>query len=371
MNGEIKPLTSFRGIAAFMVLIYHVRVLNDWNFIVDDYTAIISRGYLWVDFFFILSGFILAYVYGSTFDGAFGRADYLNFLRRRLLRIYPLHLATLLLFVPLVAMDLYEGRAEETPSTYALTFIHNLLLVQSWHVDDALSWNKPSWSISAEWAAYLLFPLFFFIVYRLRLLLASAFVGLGLACLYVMMLLTSDQKLDIHFDYGVLRCYAGFCLGILVYRVYEGLHRRATGAAGELAIARDRLCLLVLALIAILLHAPVHDIWLLPAFALLILGAALNRGTVKRALETPVLYGLGLISYSLYMTHWFVLDVTLRVRDGLGGGEPGTALIAGLMVAMIVATIGLSVITYRYVEQPFRRWPWRLPRLIPALRRSA
>ena len=363
MKQEIKPLTSFRGIAAFMVLIYHVRMLNGWTFPLDNYTSIVSRGYLWVDFFFVLSGFILAYVYGPTFNGAFRRADYLDFLRRRLLRIYPLHLATLLLFVPLVAMDLVQGDAGEAPLTSAVTFVHNLFLVQGWHVHDALSWNRPSWSISAEWAAYLLFPLFFFAVYRTRLLLAGAFVGLGLACLYVMMLL--KRTLDIHYDYGVLRCFAGFCLGILVYRAYEGLRGgRGDGGGGgaPTIVGGDGFCLLVIALIPVLLHAPVHDIWLLPAFALLVLGAALNRGAVKRALEAPVLYRLGLISYSLYMTHWFVLAVALRLRDALGGGEPGGALIAGLMVAALAATVGLSVVTYRYIEQPFRRWPWRRPR---------
>ena len=62
-------------------------------------------------------------------------------------------------------------------------------------------------------------------------------------------------------------------------------------------------------LVAALLHAPVYDIWLLPAFALLILATALNRGVAARILGTPALYGLGVISYSLYMTHWFVIAI--------------------------------------------------------------
>jgi hypothetical protein len=74
-----------------------------------------------------------------------------------------------------------------------------------------------------------------------------------------MMLLHPNRVLDIHFNYGVLRCFAGFCLGILVYRVYEGLRERG-GGGGEPAIGRDRVCLLALALIPVLLHAPAHDI---------------------------------------------------------------------------------------------------------------
>lgn len=361
---EIKPLTSLRGVAAFMVVIYHARLLDDWRFPLDEYTSIFSRSYLWVDFFFILSGFILAYVYGRSFEGAFSSADYRDFLVRRLRRIYPLHLATLLLFVPLVLHELITGAARYPPDTYLRSFFENLFLVQSWHDHDIIAWNAPSWSISSEWAAYLLFPVSFCVVYRGPLALASAVVGLGLLCLYLMTTFTERMVLDILFGFGTLRCLAGFCLGILVYRLYRLRCARPGGAAGATVLGGDGVCAGVLVLIFALLHAPGHDIWLVPAFALLILSAALNRGRMKRLFETPVLYQLGLISYSLYMTHWFVYQVALGVRDRWLGDAPDGLALAGLMIGAMALTVALSIFTYHYVEQPFRRWPWRRP--VPA-----
>jgi peptidoglycan/LPS O-acetylase OafA/YrhL len=358
MTSEIKALTSLRGVAAFMVVIYHARLLDDWQFGLDRYTAIFSRSYLWVDFFFILSGFILAYVYGRSFEGAFSAAKYRNFLVRRLRRIYPLHLATLLLFVPLVLHDVLADQARYPAGIYLRSFFENLFLVQSWHDHDIVAWNAPSWSISSEWAAYLLFPLAFYVVYRGPLVLAGGVVVLGVLCLYVMSTFAPREILDIMFGFGTLRCLAGFCLGILICRLYR-LNHLYRAYPGVTVIGSDGACAGVLVLIFVLLHTSGHDIWLVPAFAVLILSAALNRGRMKRIFETPVLYQLGLISYSLYMTHWFVYQVALGVRDRWLGAEPDGLALAGLMTGAVALTVALSIVTYRHVEQPFRHWPWR------------
>lgn len=369
MQNEIKILTSFRGIAAFLVLIYHVRVLNDWHFAADDYTLIFARGYIWVDFFFILSGFIMAYVYGGRFQRSWGRRDYFDFLRRRLLRIYPLHLAMLLAFIPLAATGLIAEREAATSLLEQVwTFLLDVLLVHAW-LPSAGSWNGPAWSISAEWAAYLLFPLFFFFVVKQAWWLSCGFVLLGLLSLYAMSLFRSPPDLDIWNHFGTLRCFAGFCLGLLTHRLYvllAGGHPRLARILGS-----DGACVLLLALIILLMALPVHDIWLFGPFAAVILGGALNRGWTRRVFETPLLHGLGLISYSVYMTHWLVLSLMMIVKHQVPGASDH---LAALMTLGAALTLLLSVVTYRWIEQPFRHWPpplrLRPARLAPLTTRS-
>lgn len=356
MQNEIRILTSLRGIAAFFVLLYHLRVINYWHFAIDDYTVIIERGYMWVDFFFVLSGFIIAYVYGDRFRRTWIRADYLDFLRRRLLRIYPLHLVILLAFIPLAATGLIaEQEAAASLAEQIWTFLLDLLLVHAW-LPSSGSWNGPAWSISAEWAAYLLFPVFFFFVAKQRRWLSSGFVLLGLLGLYGMSLFRNPSDLDIWNHFGTLRCFAGFCLGILVHRIYALLttdHRRLAQILGS-----DSACVAIIALLLLLLALPLHDTWLFAPFGALILCGALNRGRVRAVFETPLLHGLGLISYSVYMTHWLVLSLAVIVRDRVPGADTH---ITALMVGATVLTLLLSVLTYRYVEEPFRHWPPQLP----------
>jgi peptidoglycan/LPS O-acetylase OafA/YrhL len=136
---EISALTSLRGVAALTVLIFHV---------VPDF-----RGYLAVDLFFLLSGFVLTHVYRGF---ELTRQSYFNFLKARLARIYPVHLMILVVLLPML---------NTRPDFSSGGLLSSLFLMQSpWH---SISWNYASWSISAEWHCYLLFPILV-INYRTR-----------------------------------------------------------------------------------------------------------------------------------------------------------------------------------------------------------
>lgn len=352
MSPEIKPLTSLRGIAAVLVLVYHLGIIGARPWPLDAH--FFARGYLWVDLFFILSGFILAYVYGRRFEGKVNYTDYRDFLQRRLLRIYPLHFVTLLLFVPIGAQQLLAGPALYPAWSYLTSFVEHLLLVQSWYHHDVRTWNGPSWSISSEWAAYLLFPLFFWLVHRGPLVVASFLVTLGVIGIYVMSTFMPGQNLNILFGLGTLRCFADFSLGIFIHRLFRRGGRMIAAASHDLAAAA------IVATIVLLLQSSSHDIWLIPGFAGLILAAAVNQGRLKRVLEVPILYHLGLISYSLYMTHWFMFHVALWLRERLPGDVPGPTAVAVLMATTLGATWLVSIVTYHQVELRFRRG-WQRP----------
>ena len=136
------------------------------NLSLGPFDALIGNGYVWVDFFFILSGFVMTHVYRSSFVDGRGIAGYREFLGARLARVYPLHFAMLMMLVGLELAKLavmLTGRAvENEPFTERHSFdalVTNLLLIHSWNLHDDVTWNPPSWSISAEWAVYLVCPL--------------------------------------------------------------------------------------------------------------------------------------------------------------------------------------------------------------------
>lgn len=151
---RLDRLTSLRGIAALYVVLFHCQVFIP-GFDLRPWTGLLDKGYLAVDFFFILSGFILAYVYARDFDA--GRGSYRRFLFLRLARVGPVHLA-MLLAAAVVILPAYGFGEVANMTNSPRTLASSVLLLHAWGGDRALSWNFPSWSISAEWFAYLIFP---------------------------------------------------------------------------------------------------------------------------------------------------------------------------------------------------------------------
>src|SRR3569832_1237739 len=158
---HLKPLTSMRFFAAMWVVLYHY-----WPNLDPHTPALVSKGYLGVELFFVLSGFILCHVY---LQGAGeGRFKYGSFPWARLARVYPLHLATLLGVGAMAVGAAAVGIQHHNDIANWSVLPANLLLVHAWGFAKAAAWNHPSWSISAEWFAYLTFPAFAWIAWRLR-----------------------------------------------------------------------------------------------------------------------------------------------------------------------------------------------------------
>ncbi|MEM7478835.1 MAG: acyltransferase [Planctomycetota bacterium] len=156
MRNEIVPLTSLRFFAAFFVYAFHVRAFVYPE--IDELTGFISYGYIWVDFFFLLSGFVLAYNYSQRLSSK----SLLKFFVARIARIYPVHIVTLLLSVLLFVFAFFLGISYKSESADLATIPAQLMLVHAWGFFDHKSLNEPSWSISAEWFAYLFFPVALF-----------------------------------------------------------------------------------------------------------------------------------------------------------------------------------------------------------------
>ncbi|MCB1884171.1 MAG: acyltransferase [Geminicoccaceae bacterium] len=343
---HIRTLTSLRFFAAFWVVILHFS--KDMPFDPDGATYLVHNARAGVDLFFMLSGFIMAHCYLEGIAG--GGFAWGTYLRRRLARIYPLHVVTLLPFLLLFAAAGAGYVRLPHPEAYdAAALLPNLLLLHAWGTTDHLTFNYPSWSISAEWFAYLLFPGMALAVLRLRPL-ASLFVALaalGLAWFLADSALPRPL-MRLTYDFGILRIVPAFLLGIAVYRL-SLVHDVAPW------LLRPLLAVTLLAL-ALLFHALPSPILGVPLLAFLIfLLAGLDRQAPTTGFARPSLLYLGEISYAIYMVHALV-DVFFFGFLELLWPTPGPVLGFAFCAIGLALVLVLAVLAHRLVERPARTW---------------
>lgn len=328
---EIDALTGLRGIAALWVLAYHA--------------GLSAAGYLGVDLFFVLSGFIIAYNYADAGLAADG-PRYREFLWRRLARIYPVYLAALLLTLAAVAaLTPWEVSLRKSAHFTVEGFWASVFMVQAWTVPVPRLWNVPGWSVSAEWAAYLAFPL---LAARVRRVESMRTTVLAIVLLYALLALAMNLlSLRATLSYGLVRIAAGFTAGVLLHRLWmlRGAPRDADGA-------RPVLALVLLVGGATVLESSVAKyaaaVWLPILACAVVYGLASSR---SRWLCAPLAQWLGRISFSLYMVHWPIVQLYRRGAESFPHA-PSRALVT---LAAIVSSILVGWLMYRFVEEPSRR----------------
>ncbi|MBX6324073.1 MAG: acyltransferase, partial [Rhodospirillaceae bacterium] len=355
MPREIRPLTSLRGIAALLVVVFHFRLVVGPSIDIDAGTAFFASGYLWVDFFFLLSGFVIAYAYARDFQPG-SLASYGRFLWRRLARIYPLHVFVVLALIPMEAAKYAIGwydRPPFAPGSTAGELAAGLALVHSWGLYDHLTWNWPSWSISAEWAAYIAFPALLPLLYRVRVEIAPAAIPLLIGGLFALMKLHGRDDLDMTFDLGVPRGLLSFAIGIAAYRLFEAAPAEARGPLSDWLLAGG------LAWIVVALHLGLHPLLVVPGFLAAVLFGALADGPVSRLLGAAPLHFLGEISYSIYLVQYPVQRVWhLVVRRFYGDALDPLAAVLSL-IGVLGIVVALSTLTYQWIERPARQYMTR------------
>jgi len=340
---HLVSLTRLRFFAALWVVFYHWRA--PWQFDVDSVTQLLAMGRFGVDLFFILSGFVLAHVYLLAREE--GRFDFARFLIARFARIWPLHVAVIF-FLLLVWFAAAALAVPFDTEQFALADLPaNILMIHAWGFAPELSWNGPSWSVSAEWFAYLLFPAYLMtaraLKYRPWLLLGIAFV-LFFTLDQVHLRLFEETLPMATERFGVIRIIPEFLIGVALYRfgqIYTLPRAIARGA--------------FITVLAIYLWAA-HSAWDDRAIALLgapiiFLLAELDRhaGEVRAG---PMSY-LGDISYSVYMIHvpFFMVSFNL-LQDVLGLVDETISW--PILLALIIAMLGTSAGTYEWIERPAR-----------------
>jgi peptidoglycan/LPS O-acetylase OafA/YrhL len=368
-RAEVKALTGLRGVAALLVALYHINP----NLIAPTPAGrFVGKGYLWVDLFFVLSGFLLAMNYAGRFAHGWSLGAWLDFLLHRLARIYPLYLALVVASLA-YSLVLYGGLHASAPppalklSEPARDVAANLLMVQSWGLGKSI--DGVAWSLSTEWAAYLLFPLLVAVALfgRPRAALAAA-VGAAVVVGATVTLTMRDGAyhsgpLDAYDGATLeplLRCLGGFVLGLVTFRLAQS--PRAVAVAGhDLTIAA------ALGLLVSGLAAGVHDLVIYPLFALLVLGLFGNRGYVGQIFACRPVYWLGVVSYSVYLLHPYLVAPRSALDASLQAllPEPWAGVVTS--VAIYAVLLAASALAYHAIEEPGRRWVRQLRGVIPRL----
>lgn len=330
-------LDFYRFVAALGVFIFHLKNIDQgispaWNG---------SYG-LFVDMFFILSGFVISYSYPATSTGirAYGR-----FMVRRIARIYPLHLLTLLAFAGLVLL----GIAGPTVHSGLADFVYNLFLVQAWGVTNHLSFNTPAWSISAELFCYLLFPLLMLLAASVRPIVLAIIVAAAygiLAHAWLPIWAERSQMYGANFDYGMLRALPSFLNGILLTVLF-----RLSGPYRSKPVAIAGIALFLLSVLILNVFAK-PDLAII-LFSLAILLTAVGESAFKRFPGSAWLGRLGNTSYAIYMLHELLVILLFKPAWNYLGLQPGAFPLFAL-ACCVVLTIAADI-TYVYVENPARR----------------
>jgi len=331
---QIDSLTGLRGVAAGWVILMHFRDITPtrvWEFPILD--TLIVNGEYGVDIFFVLSGFILSYVYTASFQRSVSADQVRRFIVYRFARIYPVHLVTFAVMLALLAVKLMTSGSGGLPERYdPLTIATTLTLTHAW-VPGIQTPNMPAWSISAEWFAYLLFPpLCFFLSYRKWTPVLYVAMGLGLAFFAPLG------------NYCLTHVLSGFLIGMAAYRAMPAARWLKIGRYAGLG-----------ATAAIVFWAqgpaPRVEIGLL-LFAALIVTLTDPRDLLSRLLSWRAVVYLGEISYSLYMVHW---PARVAVRNGLQVFGILDTLPPALVVSayVLVAFVG-AVASFHFVELPGR-----------------
>ena len=337
----IDTLTSLRLIFALMVFVSHCEMLSpDFNI------PIFTEGFVGVEFFFVLSGFVMSYGYDERFRR--GEVSNKNFWVARAARIYPLHWLTLFVVIVLNSYALGSSIKNELGP-----FISNLFLCQAYipRSDYFYSFNSPSWSLCCEQLFYICFP---FLVPLLRhpRRLYSLFLLCAAGVMVGMWITPPDLEKGLWYVNPLTR-FPDFLLGMIVYLCYRRLSpifcnsRCATWAELLSILVFSGFYLLSTKVPLVYRYSCYY--WL--PIAGIILMFSLQKGFFSRLLSCRLLVFGGEISFGFYMIHLLLF----RIFGGLARALSFTVPPNLSVLLILITTFALSAISYRYFEKPVNR----------------
>lgn len=353
---RFKALDSWRGICALLVATYHYPA----TFVALE-IPLVRAGWIFVDFFFVLSGLVITHRYLMLGK----RISLGKFLQARVRRLYPLHVLTLVLvlamaLVIMVARYLLLGVVKldgvgADPSTFCGMLLAHAFLLQGFTSFDAVGFNVPSWSISVEFwtnVAFVLMArcgLFKLPVLMVVAVAAMAFLAEQAPYLY----LGGDGVVN------ATRSVLGFAFGAMTYLVLTLHIFRIKGLLLGTAAELVSLALVAGAVTLGQLH---EHLWLLPVlFSVCVLVFAMEQGYVTRLLLQPIFQRAGMLSYAIYLVHFFwvslfyaastaleKLPTLSRFASGLGSAWPLIAYCLFLLAVWISASLLTKIVADRY-----------------------
>ncbi|ANU38618.1 acyltransferase family protein [Vibrio scophthalmi] len=342
MIKRFESLDAFRGIAALMVAIFHLNVVGGVSNL-----AIVKNSPLFVEFFFVLSGFVISYSYGNRISNF---SEFADFSIKRFARIWPLHIFMLVLFIPFALANITFGLdLGERFSLYS--FISSFFLVQSLTINGE-SWNIVAWSISSEFYTYILFGALSLIPFFKE----KAIIPLCIAVVSMLLM-----NIDMDTNKLILRCFASFFLGCLAFRCYLNVVIKPWMEITSIIIVITTMSLLDRQILYVLMP---------PLFFIVVIIFSHESGPLSKVLKIKPLQTLGVLSYSIYLSHaWFITTLKsfsiiidkffgysfMRMIEGERFIDFGSSLNDLIFVPFLTIVIIFSYFTHKYIELKFQK----------------
>lgn len=363
-SGELHQLTGLRFFAAIHVVLYHnlglvgasIQNLPHWLLSIN------SAGESAVSFFFILSGFILTYVY--TDENATIKTSYGKFLFARLSRIYPIYILAFLLDLPRGLSYFFQTYDQKAAFLkVGVSASAHLGMLQSWHPRLTPAWNFPAWSISTELFFYLVFPFLLPFIFRFKNDVLSLIV-LWLTPVVIYFTFTIGLHYDLSEGAGAVfwRSFPAlrvteFLIGITIGKLFVQKHSKLY----QWILNNQKICgrlfwiSLCMSLALISIKLPIHktlitNLLLVPFFSWMILVLATIKIPMSSIFEHQFIVLLGSASYAIYIIHIPILYY-IRNLFQVMNFNPGFGYLSAYLLLLITA----SIILYKYFEVPVQK----------------
>lgn len=336
---ELPSLTSLRGIAAVAVVVFHASYFTA-NYAGGAPPGLWQRGYLAVDLFFFLSGFVLTHVYRDRFEGTHHWPAIGRFFWARFCRVYPASIFT----TGVLAFKYVLGTLFLPPDVSFKAQLTAAVFLMQVPWLDSVAINGPSWSISAECYAYLLFPFAVPLIYRLRESNAAVLFGLLLLAVAFDHPFVAGEDTRTYGGGALLRALPEFMGGVMAYRAY---------ANGRLLWLwqKDLTFLGVIAAIVACLLVDMPDGVIVLLLLALLFASVANTGRVTGLLGAGPLRWLGEISYSVYIFQNVAFSLLTAVCAWLVAQGLDGARFAAIAVLFVVAS---GALVHRCIDVPLR-----------------
>jgi peptidoglycan/LPS O-acetylase OafA/YrhL len=346
---RIAPLVGLQAFAIGWVVLNQFRL--HLGLAAGERSGLVFKGYLGAELFFVLTGFLTAHAYGR--EVADGGRGYGGFLYRRLIGIYPLHLVTIAVMAVLMAAAAVAGAGFPHGVASLHGLVSNLLLVQAWGVEPSVSWNFPSWLVSAEWFGFIVFPVTAWLTWRAW---PNAWIAVlaPLTLFAVLFQMTAQRGVlftDMTAQIGAAQTIPAFLLGAGLYRLSDQ-RPLPRGLAGVLAV-------FAAAWIVAAALARLSDLVIVPAFGLLTLALAETARGPHPALSGPAAQYLGRISIAVCLVYLPVDIVYFHAVARLFGQPHGAAAWA-VWFGVFPAIAAAGAVAHHLVQRPAETWLARL-----------
>jgi peptidoglycan/LPS O-acetylase OafA/YrhL len=366
-TGEIRALTGLRIFAALWVVVFHfgftpaLAVKGFWK----PFAPFIGTGALGVDLFYVLSGFVITLTYLDTMGPRASGRLAVGFWWTRVCRIWPVYATVTTLFGGWLLFKAAHS-APGTPPAYQNVqpvvdvwhYLEQLAMVQLWHRPffDGSSWVGPAWSISAEWFAYVCFPVFVLLLWRVRRASPVLTGVLAVASMVPFAWICWTTGNPYHPWTWMLRIATGFAAGALTCLTVRRLTmtRRVERTAAVVAAGSVVGVLVVLWGTSHRTPPAEYGGVVVVLFPVLVGALALSTRGLSRVLASRAAVHGGRISYSLYLVHVPVFEVLWTAMTHFAVLAPGGTLYPVVVPAAPLVAIGLAHLSYRYLEEPAR-----------------